>query len=152
MSDVDEFLEHFGIKGMHWGSRKARASVTMTREGRSAKIFYNPDKAKLKVDEHGSLHVHTTDKREARRVDRQVKAAQPKLMTNKELQDRITRMNLEKQYGQIAGTGSSINGKGIAFKMLKGSGNLGSNVAKQVVQQRLAKAINDQIDAAFKKK
>lgn len=28
--DTDEFLEHFGVKGMHWGSRKSETQKTST--------------------------------------------------------------------------------------------------------------------------
>jgi hypothetical protein len=34
--EVDEFLKHFGIKGMKWGVRKARPVSGMGRSGRSS--------------------------------------------------------------------------------------------------------------------
>lgn len=30
-TEVDEFLEHFGVRGMHWGSRKASASSSSSK-------------------------------------------------------------------------------------------------------------------------
>jgi hypothetical protein len=59
---LDEFLEHYGVKGMKWGIRKSRGS------------------------------------RKGKKTARQT----AKTLTNKELKKRVDRLNMEKQYTDLA--------------------------------------------------
>ena len=79
------YLNHFGIKGMKWGVRKATDKVSEARKERSA-----AKKAPASSD-------HDTAKAAKK------KASQGGLskLSNKELQDAITRMNLETQYKSL---------------------------------------------------
>ena len=79
------YLKHFGIKGMKWGVRKATDNVSEARKERSA-----AKKAPASSD-------HDTAKAAKK------KASQGGLskLSNKELQDAITRMNLETQYKSL---------------------------------------------------
>lgn len=72
METFDEVIEHFGIKGMRWGSRKA-ASTSVASEDAS---------------------------RHAVNVGR-VKTGGTKALSTKDLQDLVTRMNLEQQYARL---------------------------------------------------
>jgi hypothetical protein len=77
MADTFEgFLEHFGIKGMKWGVRRSRSEI-----------------------DSGASEDHNTAKA-ARTKAR--KGGGTKALSNKELQDLITRANLETQYSKIA--------------------------------------------------
>lgn len=82
-SDDDNFyLQHFGVKGMKWGVKKAKDSISESRKSRAA----------AKKAPASSDHDTATAARK--------KASQGGLskLSNKELQDAITRMNLESQY------------------------------------------------------
>jgi hypothetical protein len=68
---TEEFL-HYGVKGMKWGKRKAAVEAARSPE---------------------SSHVKT--------VQDKVKKTKVSSATNKELQDVITRLNLEKQFTQL---------------------------------------------------
>ena len=83
VNDVDPaHLEHYGVKGMKWGVKKAKDSISESRNERSA----------AKKAPASSDHDTATAARK--------KASQGGLskLSNKELQDAITRMNLESQY------------------------------------------------------
>lgn len=73
-------LAHHGIKGMRWGKRKARPSHPVSEDHANAAA------ASTKAKEGG------------------VKA-----LSNKELQDVITRKNLEKQHRELVGGGNKFD-------------------------------------------
>lgn len=82
-NDADNFyLQHYGVKGMKWGVRKARDSISESRKERSA-----AKKAPVSSDHEAA----TAARKKASR------GGLSKL-SNKELQEAITRMNLESQY------------------------------------------------------
>lgn len=83
---VEEFLAHFGVKGMKWGVRRA------ANEANAA-------------PEHKAL---TTTKQKAK------SGGGTKALSNKDLQEAITRMNLEEQYNSLKAKQSKIN-KGLAL-------------------------------------
>ena len=68
---VDEYLMHYGVLGMKWGRRKARASSSS-------------EKAPKK-----------------RRKSSKEEAPKQRRMSNKELQARIKRLKMEKEYAQL---------------------------------------------------
>lgn len=72
-NDADDFLAHFGVKGMKWGVRKQRVSTVR----KTAEIKGHDD----------YQHAHS-------------KTPNHKLST-KELQRRVNRLNLEKQYSDL---------------------------------------------------
>lgn len=75
MSAVDDFLVHFGVKGMKWGTRKASKTP---KEG--------PSK-----DAQTSLAIRARAKR-----------SKTKALSNAELQQAINRMNLEQQFKRLS--------------------------------------------------
>ena len=68
---VDEYLMHYGVLGMKWGRRKARASSSSKKAPKNR---------------------HKSSKEEAPKQRR---------MSNKELQARIKRLKMEKEYAQL---------------------------------------------------
>lgn len=91
------YLEHYGVKGMKWGKRRARI-----RDARSA------------------------DAVAVRDIRSKKRATKITSLTNKELQDAITRFNLEKQYKQLDPT---ITRKGGQFiKGLIGAGKTANEI------------------------
>ena len=65
-------LAHFGVKGMKWGVHRSTPSLPASQ-----------------------------DAQRAREVQSKVKAGGTKALTNKEMQDLITRMNLEQQFARL---------------------------------------------------
>ena len=74
-SDVDSYLAHFGVKGMRWGVRNDRSSSKAANASEDAKRA-TAAKEKMKKTGQASL-------------------------SNKEMQDLVTRLNLEKQLSTL---------------------------------------------------
>jgi len=72
-STIEDFLSHFGVKGMKWGTRHAPGSGPSASE----------------------------DASRAREISTKAKSGGTKTLSNKELQDLITRQNLEQQYARL---------------------------------------------------
>ena len=71
----EDYLEHYGVKGMKWGKRRARSS--------------------------GS---DSGDSKPARSKKTKPVKADVKQMSDKELRDKINRMQMEQQYAKLTGT------------------------------------------------
>ena len=87
-NDSQDYLAHFGIKGMRWGVRRFQnQDGTLTAEG------------KERYDTGNSENKKTTDKPESKSVSE---------MSDQELRDRINRLNMERQYKQLLDEASGI--------------------------------------------
>lgn len=75
MSATDDFLKHYGVKGMKWGTRRASSSPK----------------------EPASKDAQTALALRAR-----AKKSKPKALSNAELQQAINRMNLEQQFKRLS--------------------------------------------------
>ena len=91
-------IRHFGVKGMRWGVRKDRNRVT------SAKNNQKPPK-----DEHGRSLVKTTNS-PIKRLTSPVSS-----LTDAELQARVNRIRLEKDYKELTKKDWSTVQKGLKF-------------------------------------
>jgi hypothetical protein len=89
MSEVDDILAHFGVKGQKWGVRRSRSSSSSTSTKSSKKLDISEDAAT------------------ALAFKKKAKSGTSAL-SNKDLQTLVTRMNLEQQYSNLA---SSRSGK-----------------------------------------
>ena len=124
LAKVDDVLEHFGIKGMKWGVRKAARRSPGSEDAQRAV------EAKKKIKAGGGT----------------------KALSNKELQDLVTRMNLEQQYSNLTGNKQSkikIGQK--AAKEILGIGKT-VNEAMSFVNSPAGKLLKEQLATATKKK
>lgn len=64
MTDVDAFLEHYGVKGMKWGVRKERK--TERREARAQKFVQKADIMQTRIDQLNVKRVRSTYAKNAR--------------------------------------------------------------------------------------
>lgn len=119
MARGQDYLEHFGVKGMKWGVHRSDRNST---EGHSEDAMrVNASKQKLKAAK--TTHVLST----------------------KELQDLVTRMNLEQQYATLSSKEPSKIGKG--QKYLKTALATGKTVNEVItfVNSPAGKLIRDQL-------
>lgn len=124
--EVTQFLAHFGVKGMKWGDRKSTSKATKSGgSDHSSDDHANASAAKAKAKKTGV-----------------------KSLSNKELQDMITRMNLEQQYVKLAPPS-----KGAVI--LRKGGQVVGEILLGVGKSQATKALNDQatklIGAALKR-
>lgn len=85
-ASVGKVLAHYGVKGMKWGIRNA-SSQAESEGHHHSEDAKRSEAAKAKIKESGGTHA----------------------LSNKELQDVVTRMNLEKQYSSLSTKKSTVN-------------------------------------------
>lgn len=100
---VDDYISHYGVRGMKWGVRKSRTTPSVTTHPTS-EDYANVATIKTTAKTHGT-----------------------QALSNKQLQEAITRMNLEKQFNTLS-NGTKNKGSAWAQKFLIDFG-------KQQVQQ-----------------
>lgn len=88
-NDANDFLEHYGIKGMKWGKRKASAEVEKaTVTVNNKEIDAGPTKASMDAVTVGGYKSR-------------VAAGGIDALSTKELQQLVNRQNLEQQYERL---------------------------------------------------
>lgn len=105
MSAVDDVLQHFGVKGMRWGSRKSIPGKE------------SPSR----------------DSAEATALRQRAKRSKVKALSNAELQQAINRMNLEQQFKRLSVNDRPAVTRFIASTMLEiGKREVQVGIAKKV--------------------
>lgn len=102
-ADTEQFLEHFGIKGMKWGRRKGSSdsSPSLARSAAPA----------------------SDDAKDVQRYKNKVASGGTNALSTNELQKLVTRQNLEKQYSQLNQPQIS-DGRKLANAMLPSVGKI----------------------------
>lgn len=110
---IEDFLAHYGVLGMKWGRRRRRSASSSSppMSSEAAKAL----RLQTRAQTHGS-----------------------KSLTNAELQQLVTRMNLENQYGRLNPQQVST-GRKVTHELLRQSGGIAGNVAKTTVAAFAAK-------------
>lgn len=93
----DNELYHHGIKGMKWGVRRTDAQLGHD----TGKI--DLQKTKKKVDAANTIvnetrNINNTASKKAQKKAQKQKLAEVKSMSDKELRERVNRLNMEQQY------------------------------------------------------
>lgn len=123
MSNVDKFLEHYGVAGMKWGVRKAR-----NEEARKEAF-----KAK------------STDAKKATKIREKASSKGTDSVSNKDLQDAINRMNLEVNYSRLSEqTRKKSRGEKVANFLLK---DVAEVEVKRVVKAQAAITVEKALES-----
>ena len=137
---VGEFLQHYGTKGMKWGVRKnapAPGTVRVTEKGK-----------KLKTAGGKGFETHP-DATNAATTKQKLKGSGPKALSNKELQDLSTRLNLERNVRSLMAEDKKANSNPASKfikKMMKS--DAGKKNAKKAGKSALSKAAAAMVVAA----
>ncbi len=158
--EVEDYLEHFGVKGMKWGVRRGDNAGGDSRLGTS----YQPGTNQVQLwgaRKSAGLYVNrgrqlgrpvSPEASRARELQGQVKKYGTQSLSNKDLQDLVTRLNLERQYSNLSqpkvSSGRKFvnevlrdSAKQIATQFItknapKGAAILAGKVSKEVIKSR----------------
>ena len=97
MAEVEDFLEHYGTKGMKWGVRKKR-----TVPSGPAPVQLDARPGQRVTAKGGSGYKASSDALSAVKAGQKAKSSSTDSLSNKELQALVTRMNLEQQYSRLS--------------------------------------------------
>lgn len=128
MQEVEDFLAHYGVKGMKWGVRRDRTT-------RAVDITATPGR-RIKA-KGGMYHPHTEEAIRARRLAQQGKKSHASSLTNAELRTVIERMNLEQQFNSLPVNQS--RGRKITNAILGSTGDQHINAVGAAVTKGVAK-------------
>lgn len=122
-------LQHHGIKGQKWGVRRFQnKDGSLTPAGR-----------KRQKQDNGPIHEDYSKSHDTKSV---------KSMSDKELRDRINRLNMERQYAQLTATEKSIGRKIVSEVLL----NVGKELAKEYLKNYAKKGIEEALKRRVKGK
>jgi hypothetical protein len=114
---VDDFLTHVGVKGMKWGVRKAPSARGLSTTVKPSRFR----KTKVKV-KGGRAHPAVPEAISAREKQRILKKSGVNALSNKDLQELQTRLNLEQNVSRMS-KGRVNSGKQWAEEELKKAGS-----------------------------
>lgn len=136
---VGEFLEHYGVKGMKWGKRKdapAPGTVRVTDK-----------KKKLKAEGGKGFETHP-DAVKAATSKQKAKASGVKTLSNQELRDLATRLNLEKQVRELSVADKQANANPATKFIKKLLVNSGKQEAQKVGNEAASQGVSKLMSAA----
>lgn len=144
----NSFIEHYGKKGMKWGSRNKRTAsldLTSNKTDNSQKIYYNPKKLNPNGPDSGNKRQVSGTKREIKNFQKQLNKASKELkpkakdFSDDDLRKAVNRMQMEKQYNNLVKEGSK---KSASAKFVKGIGTTAVKTAlTAVATQQVASAL-----------
>lgn len=118
---VDEFLVHYGVKGMKWGQVRSRAQIDSDSHD-----VVEVKAAKEKISSNRTTNV----------------------LSNKELQTVVTRMNLESQYNRLVSEGTKKKRDPYVQKQLDNGKEAVFSIAQRYGEDKIANFIAKKNPAA----
>lgn len=132
----EEFLEHYGIKGMRWGQRNADRPAPVAKKPTATSIVPHGEKKKTKIKtEGGENHDASPDAIKVAQAKAKLAKSGTAALSNAELREVATRLQLEQQVKQM----TAPAGRKFISNLLKTQGQNELNTRISVNrQQRLA--------------
>ena len=122
--NADDVLAHFGVKGMKWGVRKQRVTKGSSKSSKKSDVH----------EDYQHAHSRVSNKK----------------LSNKELQRRVNRLNLEKQYGELTAKKQGKYRKKLGEKYAENFANMTMKVAGAAATAAAGYAVKAILDKAVK--
>ena len=133
----DNYLEHYGVKGMKWGVRKSDRSTNVSgntvRSSKRGKI----KGVELSSDNKKSASQPSDDKTKASILEQKIKSGSTDVLSNKELELVVNRKNLEKRYAEV-----------VSKERDRGMVGFGKSVAKELAKDYTKNVMRNSIKEA----
>lgn len=127
--DLEGTLAHYGIKGMRWGVRRSQTARPVAGP---EEVLVAPNRKTGGLQTAGGRgHKPSEDAIKAAALRQKAKASGPHALSNKEMQDLITRLNLETNYKKAIANNQPPKTKGQKY-MEAGAGFLSKAVKGEV--------------------
>ena len=113
---AQDYLAHYGIKGMKWGIRRDRrkAANAVPLEPEDVQVSKNPKTGRL-VTTGGRGHNPSEDAVKAAALRQKAKASGASSLSNKEIQELVTRLDLEGKYAKAIAANAPPKSAGRKF-------------------------------------
>lgn len=133
---------HYGVKGMKWGVRRTPAQLghKVAKRSFGNAVRTVAAKAKVGMTRAGSLAKSSTQAAKTKQSD---KPKSVKNMTMEELQQRINRLNMERNYRNLLAEQKSAQTSAAQKFVSKQFGNLASKVADKAITKAVNKMFEE---------
>lgn len=150
VQEVDEFIEHFGVKGMRWGVR--RGSKDSKSDGSDEKLTGRANaltrgRGKKKGLRKDPDSEDTAVKKNLQQKVKQNKSTDP--LSNTELRKLNERLQLEQTYSQLMAKERANAPKSPAAKGAAWAANMTGQIANQAVKNVASNIVTAQIQNAL---
>lgn len=115
-NELDDILQHYGVKGMKWGVRKDRGSSVSSLKRELSWVSKSRKKLKESDDEIKKLTTRIRLENELKRLSTKSEYKNRSKLSDSQIKERVARLQLEdnlKQQVRIANKGTIDIGKGI---------------------------------------
>lgn len=143
-------LKHFGVRGMRWGVRRSSSQLSGGSAPSSASKPNTPDGGSNKAGGGGSDSHKSPEAQSKHATQRAIKRHGTDAVNNKDLQDLVNRINLERKYTDLFPKNKTKlqKGKDLATKILLNVGEdaatkLGKGIADKKIKKFLAEKTLD---------
>lgn len=138
--DVDDFLEHYGVKGMRWGRRNA------AQNSDPLEVTYQAQPGRRVKTQGGQNQPASEDAIRVAKLKQQAKASSTDSLSNDQMREVLNRMNMEQQYANLSSQ-EAIRNQSPAKKFIKAllgdAESLADQQAKNVVNYKIRTELQD---------
>ena len=146
---VDDFLAHYGVKGMRWGVRRDRSAGGSGSSGSGSKKKSGGSTSAAKPANKAAVKAKETVAKPS--IKKPTHAQVAKAMSDEELKSLLSRMQMEKQYAQLMSERDQTsqttfkkfaanNGKALGTKINERLLNEGATVIAGLIVKGITKA------------